>query len=122
MEKLIRRVVGLQSIENDPETPISTDAELVSRYFTVFYSKQPLCTVADPIPNIVLHPQFVGTTDSADFQGPIARPVSDDFRHFFTQIATEYDGDPIPTVAEYSTTRRYCRFGRFSGSDRQTSF
>ncbi len=32
----------------------------------------------------------VGTTDSADFQGPIARPVSDDFRHFFTQIATEY--------------------------------
>ncbi len=34
-----------------------------------------------------------GTADSADFQGPIARPVSDDFRHFFTQIATEYDAD-----------------------------
>ncbi len=46
--------------------------------------------------------QFVGSTDSADFQGPIARPVSDDFRHFFTQIATEYDGDPIPTLTEYS--------------------
>ncbi len=41
------------------------------------------------------HPQF----DSADFQGPIARPVSDDFHHFFAQIATEYDADPIPTVA-----------------------
>ncbi len=35
-------------------------------------------------------------------QGPIARPVSDDFRRFFTQIATEYGGDPIPTVADYS--------------------
>ncbi len=30
-----------------------------------------------------------GTADSADFQGPIARPVSVDFHHFFTQIATE---------------------------------
>ncbi len=30
-----------------------------------------------------------GTADSADFQSPIARPVSDDFRHFFTQIAIE---------------------------------
>ncbi len=57
---------------------------------------------ANPVPNIVLHPEFVGTTDSADFWGPIARPVSDDFRHFFTQIVTEYDGDPIPTVADYS--------------------
>ncbi len=28
--------------------------------------------------------------------------VSDGFCHFFTQIATEYDGDPIPTVADYS--------------------
>ncbi len=48
--------------------------------------------MANPIPKIVLHPQFVGTTASADFQGRIARPVS----------ATEYDGDPIPTVADYS--------------------
>ncbi len=45
---------------------------------------------------------FVGTTDSADFQGPIARSISDDFHHFFAKIATEYDGDPIPTLAEYS--------------------
>ncbi len=45
--------------------------------------------MANPIPNIVLHTQFVGTMDSADFQGPIAGPVSDDFRHLFTQIATE---------------------------------
>ncbi len=43
-----------------------------------------------------------GTADSADFQGPIARPVSEDLRHFFTQITTEYDGEPNPTVAEYS--------------------
>ncbi len=43
-----------------------------------------------------------GTADSADFQGPIARPVSDDFHHFFTEIATEYHGDPIPTMADYS--------------------
>ncbi len=28
--------------------------------------------------------------NSADIQGPINRPVSDDFCHFFTQIATEY--------------------------------
>ncbi len=56
----------------------------------------------NPIPNIVLHPQFVGTTDSAGFQGPIARSVSDDFRHFFAQIITEYDGDPIQTVEDYS--------------------
>ncbi len=53
--------------------------------------------MANTIPNIVLHTQFVGTMDSADFQGPIAGPVSEDFRHFFTQIATEYDDDPIPT-------------------------
>ncbi len=52
--------------------------------------------MANHIPNIVLHPQFIGTTDSAGFQGPIARPVSDDVHHFFTKIATEYDGDPIP--------------------------
>ncbi|MCP3663307.1 MAG: hypothetical protein GY696_12570, partial [Gammaproteobacteria bacterium] len=38
----------------------------------------------------------------AGFQGPIARSVSDDFRHFFTQFVTEYDGAPISTVAEYS--------------------
>ncbi len=56
----------------------------------------------NPIPNIDLHQRFIGITDSADFQGSIARLVSDDFRHFFTQIATEYDGDPIPTVADYS--------------------
>ncbi len=43
-----------------------------------------------------------GTADSADFQGPIARPVSEDFRHFASQIATEYDGDAIPALAEYS--------------------
>ncbi len=59
--------------------------------------------MANPIPIIVLHPQFVGTMDSADFQGPIARPVSDDYHHFFAQIATEYDCDPMPTVAEYGT-------------------
>ncbi len=60
-----------------------------------------------------------GTADSADFQGSTARPVSEDFRHFFTQIVTEYDADPITTVAEHIlTTRRY----RFSGSDRQTRF
>ncbi len=99
---MIRRVVGLQYLENNPETPIFTDAQLVGRYFAVFYSKQTLCTVANPTPNVVLHPLFVGTTDSADFQSPIARSVSDDFRHFFTQIITEYDGDPIPTVADYS--------------------
>ncbi len=51
-------------------------AQLVGRCFTEFYSKQPLCNMANPIPNIVLHPQFVRTTDSADFRGPIARPVS----------------------------------------------
>ncbi len=56
--------------------------------------------MANPIPNIVLHPQFVGTTDSADFQGPIGRSGSDDFRPFSTQIATKYDGEPIPTVTE----------------------
>ncbi len=38
--------------------------------------------MTNPIPNIVLHPQFVGTTDSADFQGPIAKHFSDDFHHF----------------------------------------
>ncbi len=43
-----------------------------------------------------------GTADSAGFQGPIGRPVSEDFCHFFAQIATEHNGDPIPTVAEYS--------------------
>ncbi len=58
--------------------------------------------MANPVPNIVLHPQFVGITDSADFQGPIARNVSGDFHDFFAQIATEYDVDPIPTLAEYS--------------------
>ncbi len=42
--------------------------------------------------------QFIGTTDSADFQGSIIRPVSDDFPHFFTLIATEF-ADRIPTVA-----------------------
>ncbi len=42
------------------------------------------------------------TADSADYQGLITRPVSDDFHHFFTQIVTEYDDDPIPTVADYS--------------------
>ncbi len=30
--------------------------------------------MANPIPNIVLNPQFVGTTDSADFQGPSLDP------------------------------------------------
>ncbi len=55
--------------------------------------------MANPIP--ILHPQFVGTTDSADFQCPVARPVSGDFHHFFAQIATEYDGGPIRTVAGY---------------------
>ncbi len=117
---------------NVPETPISTDAQLVfhcstgislCRYFTEFYSKQPLCTnhyvlILNnhyvPIPSIVLHPQFVGTTDSAAFRGPIARHVCGDFHHFFAHIATEYNGDPILTVADYS------RFDRFSGSDRQT--
>ncbi len=58
--------------------------------------------MANPIPDIVLHPQLVGTTDSADFQGLIAKPISEAFHHFFAQIATEYDGDPITTVAEYS--------------------
>ncbi|MCP3666303.1 MAG: hypothetical protein GY696_28015 [Gammaproteobacteria bacterium] len=58
--------------------------------------------MANPIPNIVLHPHTVGTTNSTDFQGPIARHVSDDFGHFFTQMATECDVEPIPTVAEYS--------------------
>ncbi len=58
--------------------------------------------MANHIPDIVLHPQFVGTTGSTDFYGPIARPVSGDFRHFFAQIATEYDADPNPTVAENS--------------------
>ncbi len=42
----------------------------------------PILTVAD-------YTRLGGTADSADFQGPIARPFSDDFRHFFTQIATE---------------------------------
>ncbi|MCP3665958.1 MAG: hypothetical protein GY696_26250 [Gammaproteobacteria bacterium] len=58
--------------------------------------------MANPFPNVVLHPQFVDTTDLAGFQAPIARYVSDVFRHFFTKIVTEYDGDPIPTVADYS--------------------
>ncbi len=31
-----------------------------------------------------------GTADSADFQIPITRPVSDDFRNFFAEIATKY--------------------------------
>ncbi len=65
----------------------------------------------DPIPTVADYSRLGGTADS---QGPITRPVSDDFRHFFTQIATEYDADPIPIMA----TRRYCRF---SGSGRQTS-
>ncbi len=37
-----------------------------------------------------------GTADSADFLGLIARPVSEVFRHFFAQIATEYDDDHVP--------------------------
>ncbi len=81
---------------------ISTDPQQVVRYFTEVYSPQPLCSMANPIHNIELHPEFAGTTDSADFLGPIARPVSGEFHHFFTQIATEYDGDPSPTVADYS--------------------
>ncbi len=89
LEKLIRSVAGLQYLKNDPETMIIADfhdSQLVGRYFTDFYSKQPLCTMTNPIPNIFLHPQLVCTTDSADFQGPITRPVSDGFRHLFTQI------------------------------------
>ncbi len=78
MEKLIRCVVGLQYLKNLPETLI----------FFPF-------SVAD-------YSRLGGTSDWADFHGPIARPVSDDFRHFFTQIATEYDGDPTSTVADYS--------------------
>ncbi len=57
----------------------------MGRDFTEFHSKQTLSTMANPIPNIVAHPQFVGTSDSADFQGPIARPVSGDFHHFFAR-------------------------------------
>ncbi len=56
--------------------------------------------MANPIPKNVLHAQFDGTTDWADVHLSVGRPVSDDFRHFFTQIATEYDADPIPTVAD----------------------
>ncbi|MCP3662252.1 MAG: hypothetical protein GY696_07115 [Gammaproteobacteria bacterium] len=56
----------------------------------------------DPIPTVSEYSRLGGSADSADFQGPIGKPVSDDFRHFFTQIATEYDGDPIPTVTDYS--------------------
>ncbi len=33
-------------------SPISTDDQLVGRYFTEFYSKQPLCTVENPIPTL----------------------------------------------------------------------
>ncbi len=61
------------------------------------------------------YPRLGGTADSADFQGPIGRPVSDDFRHFVTQIATEYDGDPILTVAEYSRLRGTADSADFQG-------
>ncbi len=73
-------------------SPIFTDDQLLGRYFTEFYSIQQLCTMVNHILNIVLHPQFVGITDSADFQGPLARPVSGDFQRFFAQ---EYDAHPI---------------------------
>ncbi len=39
------------------------------------------------------HLRLGGTADLADFHGPIARPVSGDFRHFFTQIAAECGAD-----------------------------
>ncbi len=58
--------------------------------------------MSNPIPNIVLHPLFVGNTDSADFQGPIA-----EWWHH-------------PNSGRLLTTRRYCRFCRASGPDRQT--
>ncbi|MCP3664819.1 MAG: hypothetical protein GY696_20385, partial [Gammaproteobacteria bacterium] len=43
----------------------------------------------DPIPTVADYARLGGTADSADFQGPIARSVSDDFRRFFAHIATE---------------------------------
>ncbi len=58
-----------------------------------------------PIPTVPEYSRVGGTVDSADFLCPIGRPVSDDFRHFFIQIATEYDADPIPKVADYSRIR-----------------
>ncbi len=70
--------------------------------FAIFSLKSP--------PNTMVNPsrQWQSTRDSPVLPiRPIFRvrspePVSDDFRHFFTQIATEYDGDPVPTVAECS--------------------
>ncbi len=90
-------------VDPSPETPIFADFHRCSTGGSIFHFvllKSNFMYVANPIPNVALHPQFVGTTDSAGFQGPIARSVSDEFRHFFTQIVTEYDGDSIPTVAD----------------------
>ncbi len=92
MEKLIRRVVGLQYPENYPEAPILSDFHRCSTGGSIFYCvllKTNIMYCGKLLPNVVLHPQFVGTTDSAGFQGPIARPVSADFHYVFAQIATE---------------------------------
>ncbi len=62
MDKLIRPVVGL-----DP-------------FLTIFAIFSLTEYDGDPIPTLAEYSRLGGT---ADFQGPIARPVSDDFRHFF---------------------------------------
>ncbi len=54
--------------------------------FTIFFVQTATEYYGAPIPMVAEYSQLGGIADSDDFQGPIARPVSDDFRHFFTQI------------------------------------
>ncbi len=54
--------------------------------------------MANAIHNIVLHPQFGFGHGFGRFSGSDRQTVSDDFRRFFTQIATEHEADPIPKV------------------------
>ncbi len=62
---------------------------------------------ADPIPTVAEYSPLGGTAGLADFQGPIATPVSDDFRHFFTQIATEYSLRAGDWYAPYARSTRF---------------
>ncbi len=127
MEKLIRRVVGLQYLENDPETPIFADFQRCTTDGSIFHcallETNIIITVANPIPNVVLNPQFVGTADSAGFQ--VRSP--DSFLTIFaifsvTQIVTEYDGHPIPTVADYSRLGSTADSADFQGPIARTRF
>ncbi len=85
-------------------------------------NKHFMYTVANSIPNVLLHPQFVGTTDSAGFSVSDRQIRFWRFSPFFHSSRHRIWWWPHPNNGRLPTTRRYCRFGRFSGSDRQTRF